>query len=457
MIKRMVLIVIGLLVVGLFSMESWLGVSPWRLRDNLVVVTAMGAKLACSGHHLSGLNAEQALADVASYSPAANALNIEYDDAQGLVSADLFGLSLTRAQYRPGLGCTLDIGDTSALDTVVVPEFAAEDRPWPAGSQVDTIDPQRQAQLTQMLLADNEAGLKTRALLMVEDGHIVAESYAPGFDAFTPLMGWSMGKSLSAIMLGHLELQGKLNVQQDQLFAAWAEDERSAITIENLLHMSSGLGFEEIYAPGSDATHMLFAAHAASSVPLASELAHPPGKKFYYSSGTTNLLQQLLFERLGGTTQRSVDYLYQEIFQPLAIAHTVLEPDPSGVFVGSSYIYASGRDWARMGQLMLAGGELNGVRLLSEDWVRRSALPNHSDNDRRYGYQFWLNQGGAELRWPQLPEDAYAMMGNRQQNVMVVPSRRAVLVRLGWTNGAYPLDDNFSALLNAQLKAQEPR
>jgi CubicO group peptidase (beta-lactamase class C family) len=449
MIRRMVLIAIGLLVLGLVSMESWLGVSPWRLRDNLVVVTAMGAKLACSGHHLSGLNAEQALADVASYSPAANALNIEYDDAQGLVSADLFGLSPTQARYRPGLGCTLEVGDTSELDTVAVPALAVNDGAWPAGSQVDTIDPQRQAQLTQMLLADNAAGLNTRALLMVEDGRIVAESYAPGFDAFTPLMGWSMGKSLSAIMLGHLELQGKLDVQQDQLFSAWTADQRSAITIENLLHMSSGLGFEEIYAPGSDATQMLFSAHAASSVPLASELAHPPGETFYYSSGTTNLLQQLLFERLGGTTQRSVDYLYRQIFQPLGIRHTVLEPDPSGVFVGSSYIYASARDWARMGQLMLAGGELNGVRLLSEDWVRRSALPNNSDNDRRYGYQFWLNRGGPELRWPQIPEDAFAMMGNRQQNVMVIPSRRTVLVRLGWTSGSYPLDTNFSALLKA--------
>jgi hypothetical protein len=319
--------------------------------------------------------------------------------------------------------------------------------PWPGGSRVATIIPEQQSQLEQMLAADNALGLNTRALLMVQQGQVVGEAYAVGIDAFTPLMGWSMGKSLSAIMLGHYELRGELDVRQDRLFDAWAGDERAGITIENLLQMSSGLDFDETYAPGSDATHMLLSAPSASDVALASGLAHSPGEYFHYSSGTTNILQRLLFDRLGGTSQASVDYLYRQILQPLAMTHSVLEPDPSGVFVGSSYIYASARDWARMGQLMLAGGELNGSRLLSEDWVRRSALPNGSDNDRRYGYQFWLNRGGEQLRWPRLPVDAYAMLGNRQQTVMIVPSQDAVLVRLGWTSGVYPLDENFSSLL----------
>lgn len=447
MIKRVVLVVVGLLFVGLLSMESWLGISPWRMQDNLVVVTGLAAKLTCSGRHLSHLDAEQALQDVVSYSAIASALNVDYDDAAGSVTVDLYGLSKTSARYREGLGCTLETGDTSALDSIVVPQLAASDGAWPAGSNVATIVADHQSLLQQMLDHDNAAGLNTRALLMVRDGQIVAESYAEGFDAFTPLMGWSMGKSLTSIMLGHFEMQGRLDVGEDQLFDAWANDERSGITIENLLRMSSGLEFEEIYAPGSDATHMLISAHSASSVALQSELAESPGDYFYYSSGTTNLLQKLLFDRLGGTSQASVDYLYKEIFRPLAMVRSVLEPDPSGVFVGSSYIYASARDWARMGQLMLAGGELNGVRLLSEDWVHRVSLPNTSTNDPRYGYQFWLNRGGEALRWPSLPDDAYAMMGNRQQTVMIVPSQNAVLVRLGWTSGPYPLDGNFSAML----------
>ena len=75
-------------------------------------------------------------------------------------------------------------------------------------------------------------------------------------------------------------------------------------------------------------------------------------------------------------------------------------------------------------------------------------MPNNSTNERAYGYQFWLNRGDDELRWPHIAEDAYAMQGNRGQVMMVVPSRNTVLVRLGWTVGGYDFDTRFSKLLN---------
>jgi CubicO group peptidase (beta-lactamase class C family) len=129
--------------------------------------------------------------------------------------------------------------------------------------------------------------------------------------------------------------------------------------------------------------------------------------------------------------------------------HAFLEPDPSGVFVASSYAYLSARDWARLGQLMLNGGVLNNQRIISRDWVEQAREPNTSSNDRRYGYQFWLNDGGAQPRWPELPSDSFAMLGNRMQVVMVVPSHHAVLVRLGWSPGAYPTAERFAELLRA--------
>jgi CubicO group peptidase (beta-lactamase class C family) len=316
---------------------------------------------------------------------------------------------------------------------------------------VDSIVPGLQRSLDQLLDTDNRAGLETRALLVVGAGAILAESYATGFDAATPLLGWSMGKSLTSIMLGQLEYRGELDVQSRQLFPEWGGDERADISIENLLQMSSGLDFDETYAPGSDSTEMLFTAHSASEVARASPLLHPPGEYFYYSSGTTNMLAQLWFDRVGGSTQQAVEQLQRQILAPLGMAATIFEPDPSGVFVGSSYIYASARDWARLGLLMLNEGELNGTRLLSQAWVARARAPNTSGNDPRYGYQFWLNRGGEELRWPALPEDAYAMSGNRHQTVMIVPSRKVVLVRLGWTAGSYPMAENFSALLQHAL------
>jgi CubicO group peptidase (beta-lactamase class C family) len=117
--------------------------------------------------------------------------------------------------------------------------------------------------------------------------------------------------------------------------------------------------------------------------------------------------------------------------------------------VGSSYIYGSGRDWARLGLLMLNRGEIAGDRILQPEWVDRAVAPNPSQNDSRYGYQFWLNGRGATPRWFGLPWDAYAMTGNRNQIVMIIPSADAVLVRLGWTGGHYPMEINFQRLLAA--------
>ncbi|GAB5452400.1 MAG: hypothetical protein Hals2KO_27280 [Halioglobus sp.] len=98
---------------------------------------------------------------------------------------------------------------------------------------------------------------------------------------------------------------------------------------------------------------------------------------------------------------------------------------------------------------MVAEGVINGRRLLSADWVQRAVQPNGSANEPRYGYQFWLNGGGTALRWPSLPESAYAMLGNRKQVVMMLPQQQTVIVRLGWSSGAYPVDENFARILEA--------
>jgi CubicO group peptidase (beta-lactamase class C family) len=192
---------------------------------------------------------------------------------------------------------------------------------------------------------------------------------------------------------------------------------------------------------------MLFQAPSASDVALRSPAEHAPGSFFYYSSGTTNLLARFVRDRLGGN-QAQIDFFDRELRAPLGLRHTLFEPDPSGVFVGSSYVYAAARDWARLGLLMLDRGEFDGRQLLAPDWVERAITPNASANDRRYGYQFWLN-GPEPLRWPDLPADAYAMMGNREQVVMVIPSAGAVLVRLGWSSEQYPMEEQFNRLLAA--------
>ena len=433
-------VLIALIVAGL----AGLGLSATDLKSNIDVGIGMGAKLGCSAKHLSGFSPERITEDLSSYTPATNIISMEY--AGNTVTAGILGFS-TSATYRPGLGCTLDIGDSAELDPISFAPPQLSDDAWPAGSMVTTLDDELQATLQQIMDADNEKGLHTRALLVARGGNILAEVYSDGISPQTPLLGWSMGKSVTAILLGNLELNNQLDIEEKNVFPEWQNDERAEITIEHLLQMSSGLDFSEVYAPGSDATHMLFSAANASDVAVASPLAHEPSTHFSYSSGTTNLLARLFVERQGGVAA-SYRYLQNSFLEPLSLTQTYLEPDASGIFVGSSYVYASARDWARLAQLLLNGGTLNGHRVVSEQWVKRASQPNISTNGPAYGYQFWLNRGGDNLRWSDLPEDAYAMQGNRAQTVMMIPSRDTLLIRLGWTAGRYPLNDNFAAILD---------
>ncbi|WP_043316934.1 serine hydrolase [Microbulbifer sp. HZ11] len=441
------LVVIAALILALALLAPrLLGFSIAELGNAVRVSTGMGAKLACSGRYLSGFDHTRNLNDLASYSPANRLLDLHYDDQAGRVTATLMGMGETSATFRPGLGCTLDIGDTSALDGVTVASVVASQAPWPHGNSAPDIIPSLQETLDDILRQDNSAGLNTRALVVIQDGKLVAESYGEKITPQTPLLGWSMGKSLTAILVARSQaVQPEIDISSP-LFPHW-QDERRRISLENLLQMTSGLAFDETYAPGSDATKMLFGAHSASDIAMQSPLAHPPGEYFSYSSGTTNLLARWVYDQLGARPQTNVDFFQQQILTPLAMSNTTFEVDASGVFVGSSYIYASARDWARLGLLMLNGGDWNDAPLLPEGWVSAASQPNTSTNEPRYGYQFWLNGGGETLRFPELPEDSYFMLGNREQAVMISPSTRTVVVRLGWTRGDYPTGKNFARLL----------
>lgn len=191
---------------------------------------------------------------------------------------------------------------------------------------------------------------------------------------------------------------------------------------------------------------MLFLDHSTVTTPMAGQIEQEPGSHFSYSSGTTNLIMQHLRQTLGGS-QALLSFWNEELRRPLGLNDTTFEPDPDDLLVGSSYIHASGRDWARLGQLMLQAGQWTGSTLIDADWIDAATSPNKSTNDHAYGYQFWLNRGNNKLRWSHISEDAFAMQGNRAQIVMIVPSTHTVLVRLGWTAGEYDFDKRFAALL----------
>ncbi len=438
----------AIIVFGLgFAFAS--GITPTYVYNAPGVATGIGAKLLCSSRYVSGLSPEQSFDDLVQYSSILQYLDVDYDPSARTVTTSLFGLSSTTASHYPGLGCYTDYDGFEAranADLQPMPVFTSR---WPHGTRVETINNDMQRQLDAMVSGDNGNGLNTRALLVVKNGDIVAESYAQGAGPETPLLGWSMAKSLMSVMLGNLAYRGMLDVDEAPDFDSWTQDERADIRIRDLLTMTDGLDFSEQYNPGDDATAMLFTEPSASGYAIGRPALHEPGTQFNYSSGTANILSRIYFNRTGGTLADSLADYRQHIAGPMSFQHAVFEPDARGVFVGSSYFYASARDWARLGQMMLQGGVLNGERIVSADWVAQSTRPNNSGNQKAYGYQWWLNSGNARPRWPDLPADAYAAQGNRQQSITVIPSENLVIVRLGWTSGSYPINDRIAEIVEA--------
>ncbi|WP_067518382.1 serine hydrolase domain-containing protein [Endozoicomonas ascidiicola] len=447
---KKILITLSITAAFLIAVPPYfLGFSIFNLGHAVQVGTSLSAKLACSARYVSGFDDQQIASDLSSYSPVTELVELQWSESPSQVSANLFGLAPTVATYRDGIGCSLDHDEGFDLDSLAVQK--TEIRPdveWPRGSLVTTINSELQSTLDNIIQQDNEQGLNSRAMVVVQDGKIVAEAYGDNTHPETPLLGWSMAKSVTAMMLGRLELEGKVSRDTSGLFPEW-NDERANLKLHDLLQMSSGLTFDETYAPGSDATHMLFTAPSASDVAMTSPQGYKPSTHFSYSSGTTNLLSRYIQQLLDNQPQNTMNFLTRELFAPAGIATATFETDPSGVLVGSSYLYASGRDWARLGLMMAENGEINGYQVLAPEWVEAASTPNNSDNEKAYGYQFWLNRGDEQLRWPSLPEDAYAMMGNRKQSVMVIPSEQVVLVRLGWTSGEYPMEQNYKDLLQS--------
>lgn len=218
---------------------------------------------------------------------------------------------------------------------------------------------------------------RTRAVVVVYDGRIIAERYAPGFSQSTPLLGWSMTKSVTNALIGILVGQGRLLIQEPAPVPEWsgADDPRGAITLDQLLRMSSGLKFIEEYTKNSDATCMLFGTHDTAAYAASQPLETEPDSKWSYSSGTANILSRLVRHTIGGTSADYFAFPRRALFNRIGMRSAIMEPDASGTFVGSSFMYATVRDWARFGLLYLQDGVWEGTQILPEGWVDYSRRP----------------------------------------------------------------------------------
>jgi CubicO group peptidase (beta-lactamase class C family) len=279
----------------------------------------------------------------------------------------------------------------------------------------------------------------------------VAERYAPGFSADMPLPGWSMTKSVIGALVGILVGAGRLSPSARELLPEWpASDDRSGIRLEDLLRMRSGLEFFESYFNmSSHVVQMLFNRPDAGAYAASLRLAHRPGTTWSYASGTTNILSRIVRRAVGEADYP--EFPRRALFDPIGMRSATLEPDASGTFVGSSFMLATARDWARFGQLHLQDGVWAGQRVLPEGWVRFSTTPTPQSPGGCYGAHWWLKlqkeMGGESGEARRIPADAYFALGHEGQTLSVIPSRGLVVVRLGlsvnieaWNHAAFLAD-----------------
>ncbi|MCE5291213.1 MAG: beta-lactamase family protein [Nocardiaceae bacterium] len=355
-------------------------------------------------------------------------LRLSYGD-QSVTASGLGIIAKKTAWFTPGYGCT--VADERPNFVPPTPVNAQSNPFTNAPSPGDgplkaAIDHAFGTDLS----ATAQKQLGTRAVVVVHDGKIIAERYAPGFTKDTPQISWSMTKSLTNLLVGRLVYEGKLNLDQDHLRPEWT-DERASITIRQLMQMTSGLEWQEIYALNTPVTRMFYLHPDMGAYVASQKLVHPPGQFLQYSTGSTTLLCSIIAPKNGGP-----DFPRRALFAPLGLTSAVLEPDAVGTPVCGAYLWATPRDWATIGQFALDDGVWNGQRLLPKGWMADSvkAVPAAETEEIGYGSGWWTNKDFAgNVIKTGLPADTYYAEGHDGQRMVIVPSERLVVVQMSFT------------------------
>lgn len=353
---------------------------------------------------------------------------------------------------KPGvalLACALLSAGLAAAGELVPLPAQPEARPWPTSSWPDSepsagVDrAELEGAVDELFASVGRGGVTdTRALLVVQGGAIVFERYAPGFGPTNRFESWSMAKSVTNALVAVLVRDGALALDAPAQVPAWHEDAdpRAAITLRQLLNMSSGLDNADNDGGGDFAdsfgVDLLFGARSADMAAGSAEvpLVHAPGEHWAYSTGTSMVVAAIVGQQVGGDAKEMVAFMRREVFAPIGMTSAVPEFDAAGNFMGGAFVHASARDWARFGYLYLRDGVWDGRRILPAGWVDFTRTPGPAANNHIYGAHFWLNGEPGEGQWPVLPggpPDAFAAEGSNAQIVDIVPSRDLVVVRLG--------------------------
>jgi hypothetical protein len=418
-----------------------------EIRDRLALAragSAYAAKMLCSAVLMAGMDDGRLWREELSLARGHVKARILPDRGE-VVTEALWGTVTARARRQANRGCSLHQEGNPPVALPAQARPASSDpsdvsTPWLLGPSSPSAPPREidqralQAALEESFQEpDAQKPQRTRAVVVVKNGWVVAERYAPGITAATPLIGWSVTKSVTHALIGIAVQESLLDLNATVPVPEWTSsgDPRRSITLDQLLRMSSGLAFSEVYDDfSSDVVTMLLHTPDSGAYAANKPLEAKPGTVWHYSSGTTNLLSRGL--RLALADDEAYwRFPYERLFQPLGMHSAVLETDPSGTFMGSSLAYATARDWARFGLLYLQDGRWGERRLLPEGWVEHATTPTPG-SDQKYGAHWGLNRGG---RYPDIPRDAFYARGFGGQLVLVVPSRDTVIVRLGQTPG----------------------
>lgn len=428
-IKRILyglLIILGAAVIGVAI----------YINSLLPIITGYAAKNLCSDVFVSGREPEDVEALDLNFSLIKYTKNKVNYDEKSVTSRFLWGKS--EAICRTGFGVTLirDMNEDElrklAYPAGTEPAYSQDTIKWPMGDllpETNTgIDRIKMGDITKRLITDNAYNGNAFAFLVVHKGIPVAEAYKPRFNERTRFISWSMAKSFLNAIVGILVSERKLDINQPTGLDEWKSDDRSKITLNDLMQMQSGLGWNEDYGNRSDVTLMLHSEGDMARFAMERPVAYKAGTHWYYSSGSTNIVSNLIRRQFSSD---SAYYAFADtrLFNKIGMPDAVLEVDAAGNWVGSSYLYATARDYARFGLLYLNNGIFNGERILPEGWVDYTTTSS-SASEGLYGSFFWLNKS---LTMPSAPADMYSCNGHDGQHIYIIPSRELIIVVLGYS------------------------
>lgn len=403
----------------------------------LPIITGYPAKYLCSAVFVSNREQAEVEAMDLNFSFIKYTNNTVNQEDSSVTSSFLWRKS--KAIYRKGFGATLLRGiDEAELRKIKFPELAPltynpDTTAWPLGNvlpdTIRTIGKEALDQITGKLMDDDGYGGHAFAFMVVHKGIPVAEAYQPIFNSKTRFLSWSMAKSFTNTLAGIMVKDGKWDINQPMDIPEWKTDDRRQITYNNLMQAESGLLWNEDYGNRSDVTVMLYCEKDFARFVFDQPLEAPVGTKWYYSSGNPNVVTYQM-RRTIGNDKDYYQFPYTRLFNKIGMSEALFEVDASGTFVGSSYIYATARDYARYGLLHLQDGVFNGERILPEGWVSYSTSPNKNSKGE-YGSLFWLNN---KTEFTSVPDDMYCCRGYDGQRIFIIPSKELVVVILGFSH-----------------------